>query len=63
MLNTLEANGFSLAVASTTMGHSISLLMENAVQNEARSQLTSSTAVAQCCALMVAAGAAAIKSG
>ncbi|MCG7534137.1 RebB family R body protein [Pseudoalteromonas sp. OOF1S-7] len=58
MLNTLEANSFSLAAASTSMGHSISLLMENAVQNEARGQLISTATVAQCCALMISAGAA-----
>nr|WP_282099001.1 RebB family R body protein [Pseudoalteromonas luteoviolacea] len=52
-----------MAAASTSMGQSISLLMDNAVQNEARSQVTSSAAVAQCCALMIAAGAAAIKPG
>ncbi|KAF7781796.1 hypothetical protein PRUB_b1128 [Pseudoalteromonas rubra] len=63
MLNTFNAQAFSLAAASTSMGHSISLLMENAVQNEARSQVTSSAAVAQCCALMIAVGTAAIKPG
>ncbi|MCF6438458.1 RebB family R body protein [Pseudoalteromonas luteoviolacea] len=63
MLNTLNAQTFSLAAASTSMGQSISLLMDNAVQNEARSQATSSAAVAQCCALMISAGAAAIKQG
>nr|WP_275424198.1 RebB family R body protein [Pseudoalteromonas luteoviolacea] len=52
-----------MAAASTSMGQSISLLMDNAVQNEARSQATSSAAVAQCCALMISAGAAAIKQG
>ncbi|MEZ7205422.1 RebB family R body protein [Pseudoalteromonas sp. DY56-GL79] len=63
MLPLVEAHTFSLGVAAITMGNSISLLMENAVQNEARGQMISSASVAQCCALIISSGVASVKLG
>lgn len=63
MLSLVEAQTFSLGVAAIMMGNSISLMMDNAVQNEARGQMISNASAAQCCALIISSGVASVKPG
>jgi hypothetical protein len=56
--NLATAQAFSVATSAVAMGNSISLLMENAVSHEKNSQMLQDASVAQCCVLMLAAGAA-----
>ncbi|XOV80978.1 MAG: RebB family R body protein [Aestuariibacter sp.] len=48
----------SIGMAEITMAQSISGVMYNAVDTEKHSQTIQNTAAAQCCALMISAGAA-----
>lgn len=48
----------SIGMAEVTMAQSISGVMYNAVDTEKHSQTIQNTATAQCCALMISAGAA-----
>ncbi|TDF35587.1 hypothetical protein EYS14_19445 [Alteromonadaceae bacterium M269] len=57
----IKTQALSLDATATSMANSISILMENAQQCEANSQIIANTSLVQCCALMIAAGAAAIK--
>lgn len=52
------APSMSLGMAETAMGNSISLLMQNATTNEHNGQLIATASTTQCCALMIAVGAA-----
>ncbi len=62
-INLATAQAFSVATSAVAMGNSISLLMENAVSHEKNSQTLQDASVAQCCVLMVAAGASKAASG
>lgn len=57
-LNLGVAQSFSVAATAVAMANSISLVMENAVISEKSSQAMQNASVAQCCVLMIAAGAA-----
>jgi hypothetical protein len=57
-LNLALAQSFSVGVTALAMANSISVLMENAVGIEQDSQLIQTATVTQCCALMIAGGAA-----
>ena len=48
----------SIGLAEMTMAQSISGVMYNATNAEKQSQIIQNTAVAQCCALIIACGAA-----
>ena len=62
-INLASAQSFSVGMSAVMMANSIGLLMENAVGNEKSSQLIQTAGVAQCCALMIAAGTAKVASG
>ena len=57
------APSFSFGLATIMMANSIGLLMENAVLAEKGSQQLSNASVAQCCTLIVSAGAAGAAKG
>lgn len=57
LLTVAMAPPLSMGMLYCVAGQSIGLLMENAVFNEKLSQITCNASVAQCCALMIAAGA------
>jgi len=59
--NLAVAQPFSLGITAVAMANSIGLLMENAVIAEKGAQAIQNAGVAQCCALMIAAGAAKVK--
>ncbi|MHC6529268.1 MULTISPECIES: RebB family R body protein [unclassified Vibrio] len=48
------APAFAMAVTDVVMANTIGLLMENAVNNEAQSQLIQNACVNQCCAMILA---------
>jgi hypothetical protein len=56
--NIAAALPFSVAASALSMASSIGILMENAVSNEKNSQVVQSASVAQCCVLIIGAGAA-----
>lgn len=57
-LNIGSACAFAMGATAVSMGYSVGLLMDNAVNNESQSQSVQNAAVSQCCVLMLAAGAA-----
>lgn len=56
--NLIVAPALSLDMVAVVMANSIGLLMENAVVAEQNTQQISNASVAQCCALIISAGAA-----
>ena len=57
-MNGADYQDNSLVITSYSMANSISLLMENAVQAEANSQVVANASTAQCCAMMISVGVA-----
>lgn len=59
----MQSQVFSLNVAAIAMANAIALVMENAQQNEKNAHAIQNASVTQCCALMIAAGAASAAKG
>ena len=63
LVNVGMAPGVAIGMTYTASAHSVGLLMENAVQNERFSQLTSQASLEQTLALILATGAAGAAKG
>ncbi|MCY7295020.1 hypothetical protein HJG39_06225 [Alteromonas sp. a30] len=57
------APGVAMGMVYSTGAHSVGILMENAVQNERFSQLSSQASLDQCLALIISTGAAGAAKG